>query len=181
MITVVLHGWLADKFTDTIELVANHPSEIIRGLSANFPDFKDSIKTHHFHFYQDLEGQLTDLVDKLQDVCGIQGTIHLMPAVEGAGGFFKAILGIALIGLSFAIPGATWLLGIGASLFLGGISEMLAPTMKTPKKYERQDSSLFGDAPSTGTQSEPIPLLYGTFLLQGIPYVSSDISKVALV
>jgi predicted phage tail protein len=181
LITVILHGWLADSFIDKIELVAKHPSDIVKGLVANFPNFKQLVSPHMFHFYEEREDNSIDLSDKLQDICGLQGTIHLLPVIEGAGGFFKAILGAAMIGLSFAIPGATWLLGIGASLFIGGISEMLAPTVKTPKKYERQDSHLFNDAPTTGIQSDPIPLLYGTFLLKNIPYISSDVSKAVIV
>ena len=55
--------------------------------------------------------------------------IKIVPIVSGAGGVGKVITGGLLIGASFLFPGAgSFLSGVGASMVLGGIDQMITPT-----------------------------------------------------
>ena len=85
-----------------------------------------------------------------------QEDIHFIPVISGSGGAKKALLGIALIGIAIALPGAAPAFGfggftaagtgamaafsatlanVGLGLTLMGVSEMLFPTPQ-PQRFE---------------------------------------------
>tara|TARA_B100000900_G_scaffold110413_1_gene92225 strand:- start:206 stop:823 length:618 start_codon:yes stop_codon:yes gene_type:complete len=113
--------------------------------------------------------------------------IHFIPVITGAGrGFGKILLGAALIGLAFVMPGGLSFAGLktggiagafanasllsksvaflGANLLLTGVSEMLFPLPK-PKQFESEEdprlSFSFGGTQQTGRAGTPVPLVYG--------------------
>ena len=117
-----------------------------------------------------------------------QEDIHFIPVIAGAGGATRRILGgAALIGASFLFPGAgmfgTFGLGgtaavkggiltgvgtitsaIGASLFLGGVSDMLFPLPKPKEFTSEQDPQLsfnFSGTQQTSRAGTPVPIVYG--------------------
>jgi len=118
-----------------------------------------------------------------------QEDIHFIPVISGAGrGFGKILLGAALIGLSFiSFGGAAGLgsafkggftaakfakvgfiskalAGVGASLVLSGVSDMLFPLPETPKFESTEDPRLsfsFGGTQQTGRSGTPVPLVFG--------------------
>ena len=117
-----------------------------------------------------------------------QEDIHFIPVISGAGGATRRILGgAALIGASFLFPGAgmfgTFGLGgtaavkggiltgvgtitsaIGASLFLGGVSDMLFPLPKPKEFTSEQDPQLsfnFSGTQQTSRAGTPVPIVYG--------------------
>lgn len=106
----------------------------------------------------------------------------IAPVVTGSGGFGKILLGAALIGAAFLVPGgflgisATTIGLFGASLVLGGISDMLTPRQKTPKDREKLDSHLFNDASGTTAQGKPVAIAYGEGIWTGFPILSSGIT-----
>jgi predicted phage tail protein len=130
----------------------------------------------------------------------------IAPVITGAGGsggstLGKILVGAALIGLAF-VPGigtaiigtfgvgagagaaagisvGSLLFGLGTSLVLSGIADLLAPTPKKPKDNETRSSYLFDRAAELTTQGMPIPLLYGQFLAISPLIVSSAISTEA--
>ena len=114
-----------------------------------------------------------------------QEDIHFIPVIAGAGrGVGKILLGAALIGLAFVVPGgltlssgistgfgfanagflAKSLVYVGASLALQGGSELLFPLPKPPKFESEEDPRLsfsFGGTQQTGRAGTPVPLVYG--------------------
>jgi len=119
--------------------------------------------------------------------------IKFVPVISGSGGFGKALLGGALIALSFsagvfALPltmsggfaaaglGAKAAFGIGASLVLGGVSEMLFPVPKMPEFSSEQDPRLsfsFAGTQQTSRAGTPVPLVYGEIVTGSVVISSS--------
>ena len=168
-----------------IEINSNSLQTIIKGLICNFGEaFKQEIKgikltTYTTNSDDDVVQDVGQLILNDKSYVPIVGDImYICKAVEGGGGnFFNIIFGAVLIGagLLFASP---LLLGIGATFFVRGLSGVLAPTTQTPDKVERQDNYLFSDTLNTNRESDSIPCLYGQFVCQSIPVLSSSISKV---
>ena len=116
-----------------------------------------------------------------------QEDIHFVPVITGAGrGFGKILLGAALIGIAFLMPVASgglslgagikagslakvgfmtkMVAGVGASLVLSGVSDMLFPLPDIPAFEDTQDPRLsfsFGGTQQTGRAGTPVPLVYG--------------------
>ena len=116
-----------------------------------------------------------------------QEDIHFVPLITGAGrGFGKILLGAALIGIAFLMPVASsglslgagikagslakvgfmtkMVAGVGASLVLSGVSDMLFPLPDVPAFEDTQDPRLsfsFGGTQQTGRAGTPVPLVYG--------------------
>ena len=116
-----------------------------------------------------------------------QEDIHFVPVITGAGrGFGKILLGAALIGIAFLMPVASgglslgagikagslakvgfmtkMVAGVGASLVLSGVSDMLFPLPDVPAFEDSQDPRLsfsFGGTQQTGRSGTPVPLVFG--------------------
>ena len=116
-----------------------------------------------------------------------QEDIHFVPVITGAGrGFGKILLGAALIGVAFLMPVASgglslgagikagslakvgfmtkMVAGVGASLVLSGVSDMLFPLPDIPAFEDTQDPRLsfsFGGTQQTGRAGTPVPLVFG--------------------
>ena len=116
-----------------------------------------------------------------------QEDIHFVPVLTGAGrGFGKILLGAALIGIAFLMPVASgglslgagikagslakvgfmtkMVAGVGASLVLSGVSDMLFPLPDVPAYEDSQDPRLsfsFGGTQQTGRAGTPVPLVFG--------------------
>ena len=116
-----------------------------------------------------------------------QEDIHFVPVITGAGrGFGKILLGAALIGIAFLMPVASgglslgagikagslakvgfmtkMVAGVGASLVLSGVSDMLFPLPDVPAFEDTQDPRLsfsFGGTQQTGRSGTPVPLVFG--------------------
>ena len=116
----------------------------------------------------------------------------ITPVVAGAGGSAGRIFaGIGLIALSFILPGAglfgttglmgaaattgtmgvlttlgTTISGIGASLILGGVAQMISPTptfsgLERGREAARLESFSFSGIVNTTQQGMPVPVCYG--------------------
>ena len=116
-----------------------------------------------------------------------QEDIHFVPVISGTGrGFGKILLGAALIGIAFLMPVASgglslgagikagslakvgfmtkMVAGVGASLVLSGVSDMLFPLPDIPAFEDSQDPRLsfsFGGTQQTGRAGTPVPLVFG--------------------
>ena len=114
-----------------------------------------------------------------------QEDIHFVPVITGAGrGIGKILLGAALIGIAFLMPVASgglslgagikagslakvgfmtkMVAGVGASLVLSGVSDMLFPLPDVPAFEDTQDPRLsfsFGGTQQTGRAGTPVPLV----------------------
>lgn len=179
---IILHGNLAKEFGREHDYDVKDPAEAVRALCANFNNFAKFVINENingYHIVTDI-GDIGE--DSLWNPCG--QTIDIIPVIAGAkSSFFRIILGIALIAAAIAIPVSSALaaplftvggfapsiasmaFGIGASLVLGGVSQLLAPTPKSPA--ERPDApnnlpSFSFDGPvNTVAQGNSVPICYG--------------------
>lgn len=171
---VRLYGHLGKQFGRSHRLDVRTPAEAIRALSANFKGFAKVIADGEWRV---LVGGKAQALAQIQDP--LPADISIVPAVGGAGGSFgKILLGAALIVASFYLPGAgafgafgsfslaATAKGIGTSLLIGGISEVLfaPPKPSGPDARERPEnrpSYVFNGAVNTTGQGNPVPLCYG--------------------
>jgi predicted phage tail protein len=177
MITVLLYGFLAEKYGKRHKLAIRTPAEAIRALSANYADFKQSLVESGYE-YRVLVGA-EDRADEHGLHLPATKTIKVIPLVSGSGGLGKALLGAALIAASFYLPGTQFLSAassfsfslsgiassIGFSLLLGGVSQMLFAPPKAKSGASERAANLpsyaFNGAVNTTGQGNPVPVCYG--------------------
>lgn len=184
--TIHLHGALA-RFGGPYALAVASPREAVHALCAQIKGLRAAIRAGAFHVYRGPMRPGHDIDADLAAVgFGKTREMHLMPALEGAGRSGKAVakivLGVALIGvgLGFAFlgAGATGLAGsalfglttnggialAGASMVLGGVSQLLSPQPQRGPTVgaERQDSFVFQNgAVNLIEEGNPVPVAYG--------------------
>ena len=197
MRTVKLYGELAE-FTGRKEIVADiaDVAESVRMLVANFAGLDRHMAERE---YVVCVGDTSIGLDELRDPIGKED-ILITPVIAGAGGNTgRILLGVALVGLAFATAGASvaaagglmstggWaaatyttqaLFTIGASLVLGGIANMLAPTDKTSDRTEDpRESFNFSGITNTNSAGVPVPIVLGR-TITGSVVVSAGIDTV---
>jgi len=196
MRTVKLYGELAE-FTGRKEIVADiaDVAESIRMLIANFTGLEKHMIERE---YVVCVGNTSIGLNELNDPIGTED-IFITPVITGAGGNTgKIILGVALIATAtILIPGlgatgafaamgsagtAGWattaIFNLGASLVLGGIAGMLAPTPKTPERTEDpRESFNFSGITNTNAAGVPVPIVLGR-TITGSVVVSAGIDTV---
>ena len=183
-----LYGALA-KFIGKRVLRADVASaaEAIRFLVTNWPEAEQHMADR---YYKVSVGDYELPLAEIHDPAG-QQVIRITPVVSGAGGSGGQIaIGIALIALSFAFPGAgafgvasfsgataSTVAGatattlttignaislIGASMILGGVAGLIAPTPKIDKDAQDPRKSFsFSGIQNTSRQNVAIPIIYG--------------------
>lgn len=99
--------------------------------------------------------------------------IHLVPDFAGGKSAFLMIAVGALLVASAFIPGlnvmvAGFAFSLGASLMLGGISQLLAPVPKREGTSKTDEGSKYFGAPeNTVASGTPIPIVYGRQRIYG--------------
>ena len=192
---IKLYGELA-KITGYKELdaVVNTTAQAVSFLVHNFPELEGHMADK---YYQVLLGKENLTLDELHFPVG-KSDIKFVPVISGSGGIGKALFGGALIAMSFGVGGlfttplafggggigfaaaglgAKAAFGIGASLVLGGVSDMLFPTPKAPQFSSEQDPRLsfsFNGTQQTSRAGTPVPLVYGE-IFTGSVVISSSI------
>ncbi len=177
--TIRIYGRLA-KFLKRrkFEAEVSSAAEAVRFLLANFPQLEPELVKGH---YRVSVGGYDLAEDELQAPAG-QQEIKIIPVVAGAGAVGRIIAGVALIALSFFLPPVagialgTIAFGIGASLVLGGVAQLLTPvpqlyapgasgndTAKDPRK-----SYSFSGIQNTSRQGLPVPIVYGETLVGSV-------------
>ena len=170
-----LYGELAEFIGHKeFEVKVNSISQAVSFLVCNFPKSEAYIAERS---YKVLVGDYEVGEDELGHPIG-QSDLHIVPVIAGAGGTTRKILGgVALVGLAFATGGAslaggaltgsflgTTAVNVGIGLALTGVSEMLAPTPKTPDFSSEQDPRLsfqFSGIQNTSRAGTPVPIVYG--------------------
>jgi len=192
---IKLYGELV-KITGYKELEAavNTTAQAVSFLINNFPELEGHMADK---YYQVLLEKENVNIDELHFPVG-KSDIKFVPVVSGSGGIGKALLGGVLIAASFGVGGlftaplafggggiglaaagigAKAAFGIGASLVLGGVSDMLFPTPKAPQFSSEQDPRLsfhFSGTQQTSRAGTPVPLVYGE-IFTGSVVISSSI------
>lgn len=181
MVPVLLLGDLGEKFGRRFTLDIKSPAEAVRALVANFPELQQYMSDR---YYRVVVGKADTGGSELHNPTG-QQLIKIVPVIVGAGGALGSIfMGAALIGLAFATGGAslaatglfgfgmglttTFLGGIalsmGASMILGGVAQMLAPSPQSgapSEPAENNPSYLFNGPINTTQQGQPVAVGYG--------------------
>jgi predicted phage tail protein len=194
---IKLYGRLA-KFVGqrVFEADVASAAEAVRFLLVNFPQLEKHMADQH---YRVSVGKYDLSLEELQDPAG-QQEIKIVPVLAGAGGpTGRIIAGVALVALSFFLPGATIglfgagtigltafaapVLAIGASLVLGGVAQLLTPTPKINAPGTPQDNNdprksySFSGIQQTSRQGVPVPIVYGETVV-GSVVVSAGIDTV---
>lgn len=149
---------------------------MLSALRVNLEGWEQVVKESCEFWHITSQDFTQDIVKYLGGPSLPQTDITIFPAIQGSGGVFRLIAGVAMIGLSFLIPGSGFLLNMGIAFALGGVIELLTPK-QTDKDKESNSSYLFSSAQRNTQDSDPIPLLFGTYLMTGIPILSQDISQ----
>lgn len=167
-------------------------AEAVRFLVANFPELEGHMAEQH---YRVSAGQWSIGMDELHDPIG-QGEIRIVPVIGGAGGpvgrilvgaaliagsFFTAGATIGLFGLAAPVAVSSVMLGVGASLVLGGVAQLLTPVPKVPSgsdsEQDPRKSYSFSGIQNTSRQGVPVPIVYGETLVGSVT-ISAGIDTV---
>ena len=173
---VKLYGELADFIGHKeLDAVITCTADAIRFLVSNFPKLEEHMSQRYYKVLVD-DYEIGE--EDIQNPIG-QSDINIVPVIAGAGGGLgKALLGVALIGLAFAVPGSIaftkagitggalskGLFGIGAALTLTGVAEMLFPLPKLDNFDSEEDPRLsfsFNGIQQTNRAGTPVPIVYG--------------------
>ena len=178
-----LYGQLAEFIGHKeFEIKVNSVSQAVSFLIHNFPEVERFMSPK---YYQVKVGNYEIDESELAYPVG-QEDIHFIPAISGAGrGFGKLLLGAALIGLAFAMPGATFqgfggfkaaagfsgfqaaIGNLGIALTLMGVNELLFPLPQPQKFNSEEDPQLsfsFSGVQNTSRAGTPVPIVYGEII-----------------
>ena len=195
---VKLYGELA-KFVGhkEFEVKVDSIGRAVSFLINNFPGIEKYISPK---YYQVKVGNYEIGEDELHYPIGQKEDIHFIPVISGAGrGLGKTLLGVALIGIAIAAPGAGFALGksgvgfiatgaapnalmaaignIGIGLTLMGVSEMLTPLPQKRDFNSEEDPRLsynFSGTQNTSRAGTPVPICYGE-IITGSVVISGSI------
>jgi predicted phage tail protein len=165
-------------------------AEAMRFLLVNFPQLERHMIDQH---YRVSVGGYDLATDELHDPAG-QQQIKIVPVLAGAGAVGRIIAGVALIALSFAVGAGVFGLalaknlgaiglaqGIGVSLVLGGVAQLLTPVPQMPTgantDQDPRKSYSFSGIQQTSRQGVPVPIVYGETLV-GSVVISAGIDTV---
>ena len=171
--TIKLYGILAKKFGKQFKLDVANTREAIRALSAQIPGFEKFMLHAHEHglgfaVYLDKHNISEYEIDMSTDAA----VIKIVPKVIGAGGdngVLQVVLGVVLVVAGYFTFGATSpygmaLIGAGVGMAIGGITQMMMPTVDTTQDGNQDGNRAnkgFGGAVTTVAQGNPVPVLRG--------------------
>jgi predicted phage tail protein len=176
---IKLYGALA-KFVGhrVLEADVATAAEAVRFLLTNWPELEAHMAQQHYRVHTGGE----DLM--LEDIHNPMGReIRIVPVMAGAGAIGRILIGalliagafftggatIGLLGLAAPVAVSTVLAGVGISLVLGGVAQLLAPTPKTDQdEGDPRKSFSFSGIQNTTRAGVPVPVVYGEMLVGGI-------------
>ena len=185
MVNVRFYGSLK-QFGSEFNLDCKTPAEVVHALTSQIPKLRQFIQQGLFTVrvgreYLDNRYLEQGLSQNLKE----DATVHFTPVLKGSkrGGVFGVIAGAAIVAgalvlgpLGLGVLGSTSAMmigGLGASMLLGGVAQMLTkmPTMRgiTPtgavkteiNKEEKKQSTSFSNLSNMVAQGKSMPLAYG--------------------
>lgn len=180
--TVRLSGQIGKKFGKVHRFYIDTPAEAVRALCSQVKGFEQYMRDPERKVMYKVFANDTQIDPKAElHLERDLREVRIAPVIQGAkSGLFQAILGAALIGLAFTpiglaaaggfTAGGQMLFGMGVSLALGGIAQMLSPQ---PKLDLGKASS---NTPNAGFSVEnrnvqsgiPVPLAYGRCVIPSV-------------
>ena len=161
MIVITLLGHLK-RFGETFRLDVVTAAEAVRAIESQCSGFRLAIENELSYELIIDDGRDAATPLELAQLT-IQRSLVICPVVEGAGAIGRIILGVALVGISFFMPAAflglsSTTIGLfGASLIIGGITQLLSPQQKETFNGTNADASNGNRA----VQGQPVPILFG--------------------
>lgn len=168
-------------------------AEAVRFLLANWPEVERHMAQHSYRVQVDRDDLPVDTEPEQLHYPVGQSEIKIIPVVAGAGAAGRIIAGVALVAASFLIPGSAAIIGIGLksltagiglSLALGGVAQLLTPVPKLGKEDSASDprkSFSFSGIQNTSRQGVPVPIIYGETLVGSVVIsAGTDIVQVAV-
>lgn len=183
--TLTLKGVAAKKFGRVHRFHVADIREMLRAMCSQVPGFKKYMSNAHhsgvrFAFFRDAE----NIGVEEFELTSTASDFTMMPVTEGAkqGGVLQIVIGaVALVAAFFtaggslalwgaamsagAISATTVLTGIGLSMMLGGVVQMLTPQPKinigASSSTDNKPNYAFGAPVNTVAMGYPVPLLYG--------------------
>jgi len=207
MKVVKVYGALKERLrgVGTFEIDVFNAAEAIKALCSNFPGldkwFIDSGEDGIVYKVLLGESEIDeDNAEQLFHPWSEQDVFHITPVLAGSGGTMRFLAGVAMIGIVVATGGAGAALGgsawgwgtagtaawaakgivaIGASMALGGISEMISPIPKPTsiKQANTLQSNAFSGITNVATQGGAVPIVYGRCFI-GSAVLSSGLDTV---
>lgn len=187
--TMTLKGSMAKKFGKTHRFHVADLREMLRAMCSQVPGFKKYLSNAHmqgvrFAFYN---GK-TNIGLWEFDMSSGATEFEMEPIIEGSkrGGSLQIIVGAVALVAAFFTGGATFaawaaangisvaavaatstaLMGLGLSMTLGGVVQMLTPQPKynvgASSSTDNQPNYAFGSPVNTVAMGYPVPVLYGT-------------------
>ena len=194
---IKLYGKLA-KFIGKRVLEADvaTAAEAVRFLAANWPEVEQHMADQ---YYRVTVGSYDLDLDEIHPPVG-QETIKIVPVVAGAGATARIILGVVLFAVATlatagggAIFGAAiaknigflaFAQGLGASLALGGVAQLISPVPKVATgpdtDQDPRKSYSFSGIINVTRQGTPVPIVYGETIV-GSVVISAGIDTVQVV
>ncbi|KAF1064949.1 tail assembly protein [Burkholderia gladioli] len=165
--TIRLYGVLGTKFGREFRLAVSSTAEAVRALDVTVPGFRAfmlNAKDNGMAFAV-FNGRRNLAEDELRHPVGDED-IRIAPVLMGSksGGLFQTILGTALVVASLIVPGATFLLGLGVSMAIGGVVQMLSPQasgLASTNSPDNGTSYYFNGAVNSVAQGDCVPIVYG--------------------
>jgi predicted phage tail protein len=181
---IKLYGSLA-KFIGKRVLTADvaTAAEAVRMLVTNFPCLEQHMAKQH---YRVTVGTYDLALDEIHDPVG-QQEIKIIPVIVGEGGaglkialgallivgaFFTGGATIGLLGLAAPVAVSTVLGGIGVSLLIGGVAQLISPVPKVPQgsgsDNDPRKTFNFSGIQQTSRAGIPVPVVYGLTLVGSV-------------
>ncbi|AFQ50454.1 tail assembly protein [Burkholderia cepacia] len=174
---VRLYGIAGARFGRIHRLAVSSTAEAVRALSVLIPGFRQFLLDARSKglTFAVFNGRRNLSKDDLGAPVG-DDAIRIAPVIIGSksGGLFQTILGAALAVAGFVFNQPT-LIGLGVSMALGGITQMLSPQQAGLAGVADNGTSYYFNGPvNSAAQGEPVPLVYGEMIV-GSKVVSSGI------
>lgn len=189
---ILLYGELADKFGKEFLFDVKSVREAISLLQANFPTFNQHLidADKRIAGYEVWSGDYNLSPDRLEDFSiNGAGDIRIIPVIDGASAGARIVVGAILMAVGYVFTPVTaggslvlssWggaMMGMGASLVLGGVIELLSPKPHLNGISQSKDDAgyLFSGTLNSTKQGSPVGLGYGKMIV-GSSVVSQSIA-----
>lgn len=167
--TIHLGGSLAKYSRKSIVIDAPDIKMLMQGLYSMFgPRFKQKIRDGEWHITKKPLKNCAILNDSISaeevpmTLSDAITEFWINPAIRARSAIIRIVVGVVLVvaGLYFKIP---TLVTLGATLIIGGVTELLAPKPKTGQQSQsgQNPSFFFNGTVNVTEQGGPVPIVYG--------------------
>jgi predicted phage tail protein len=202
MVTIRLLGEAGRRFGRRFQLAVKTPAEALRALCVQIPALRQYLlDSGEKGVAWRVVTEHADGLDEEQLLWPMSKRMVLAPIPTGRGAVGKIVAGVALVAVSFLLPGAQLGLfglgqigltafaapvgALGAGLLFSGVADLLTPTPKLPSvkggfggsrtgrnETEQENSFTFDKSNANTVQGEVVPVLYGERIIGGLPILS---------